>query len=68
MKRIVIPADVMQKVVDCVGGSRTCMSVKVNWPELQLSPNHKLANAAAVAARRPPPYPDTSYIELVFER
>lgn len=68
MKRIVIPADVMQKIIDCDQGARTNQRVHVDWPELRLTEQQRDANAAAVAVRRPPPYHDTSYIELVFER
>lgn len=33
MNRIVIPADVMQQVIDCDHGSRTILEVKVEWSE-----------------------------------
>lgn len=68
MRKIVIPADVMQQVIDCDHGRRTCLPVKLNWPELQLTDDQVLANAVATANRQPEPYPDQSYIELVFER
>lgn len=68
MRKITIPADVMQQVIDCDHGRRTCLPVKLNWPELQLTEDQMLTNALAVAAKEPEPYPDLSRIELVFER
>lgn len=68
MKQIVIPADVMQRVLDTTNGSRTVLPVKVSWPELRLTDDQMFANAVAHSKGRTEPYPDPSYIELVFER
>lgn len=68
MRKIVIPRDVMQQVIDTNGGNRTILPVKLDWPELQLTAAQQFENARAVARKQPEPYPDQSYIELVFER
>lgn len=68
MRKITIPADVTQQVIACDHGRRTCLPVKLNWPELQLTSDQIAANAVARANKQPEPYPDLSLIELVFER
>lgn len=68
MRKITVPSNVMQQVLDCKGGARVCLPVKLNWPEVQLTDEQVLSNALAVAAKEPQPFPDLSYIELVFER
>lgn len=68
MKTIIIPADVMQRIIDCNIGRRTVQPCKVNWPELQLTEEQVLANAIAHSKGHGDMYPDPSYIELVFER
>lgn len=68
MRKITIPADVMQQVIDCDQGSRTNLIVHVDWPELRLTRDQIAANMMAKNSKRPEPYPDPSAIELVFER
>jgi hypothetical protein len=34
VRKLVIPADVVQAVIDCDHGSRTNLKVTVDWPEL----------------------------------
>lgn len=52
------------------GGNCVVFPVKVDWPELQLTEDQMLANAAARACGQPPPHEDRSIftvrLPLVF--
>lgn len=49
-------------------GARVRVPVKVGWPELQLNEAQVVANAVALAAGDPTPFPDPSIFIVVIER
>ncbi len=68
-REILIPRRVVDFVVgDSVSGTSVLYPVTVDWPELQLTEEQQLANAAAWVTGRPLPYPDLSIISIRLER
>lgn len=61
MRTIQIPLRAIARAVNGpFHGSRLLVPVQVDWPELQLTEEQILANAAALASGVPTPFPDPS--------
>lgn len=73
MRRIVIPHEAMLKatapITGCAyEGTHVLLPVRVDWPELRLTEEQILANAAALAFGKEQPYPNNQIFFVQIPR
>ncbi len=68
MRKVTVPLDTIRAWLDDLVGVAVEIPVYVDWPELQLTEEQMLANAVALAAGEPDPYPNQSLFAIRITR